>query len=487
MKRLPFRLPDETRIQWSSRRTRDLWQPRIRAVSDAWYEIEKLSVEDGLRPAALAFVRPESLPQFMSRWQAKLDVRVVDRVGCSDGYSTSTAPPTGDQSWAYRVTLARDRAIGIMLVDALINGDDELVGLCLGFPDCCRLFFESVWRDDDWFDPTWPMAGGRDGLTEVHRGDDCWHTNVLLRWLGLRPVPHLPCSFDCDRSRQLALRLTRLGIAHGYGQEMEWLAEALRWPLEWSALHGVAEIVTPVVKIITTTPATAGRLTVRLAGRSEALEAPAGTRFPHQANLAPASLKATGNAEARPGEKNALWGQPGTLRGKPAPTSNGFYDRAVMDAAHETLLRAVREAGPPHAGTVVDLGCGDGTLLRKVRDLGGNGVRLWGCDLDPERVVQAARLSPDGSWIAGDIFEVEQPPEAALTILMPGRLLETDDAHRRRLLGSLRGRCCLFYLYSDWRRNAGLKEVCADAGLGWWPLTRIQRSDFAEAVVGVVE
>ena len=81
--------------------------------------------------------------------------------------------------------------------------------------------------------------------------------NILWRWMGARAVPHLPCRFDCEPTVALAQQCLAVGRAAGFDTEMDWLLEILRWPVEWSALHGIAEIRTPVLKVSTRTDATA--------------------------------------------------------------------------------------------------------------------------------------------------------------------------------------------------------------------------------------
>jgi hypothetical protein len=82
-------------------------------------------------------------------------------------------------------------------------------------------------------------------------------SNILLQSLGIRAAPHSPCSFDCRETVRLAEDLAAVAAASGYGEEYGWLSSILSWPVEWSALHGIAEIRTPIVKLCTPTDATA--------------------------------------------------------------------------------------------------------------------------------------------------------------------------------------------------------------------------------------
>jgi hypothetical protein len=73
-----------------------------------------------------------------------------------------------------------------------------------------------------------------------------------------------------------------VGTTAGYAEEMRWLQDILSWPYEWSSLHGIAEIRTPVVKVAVPTDATACTYTVRLPGTSYPREAADGNRFPYR-------------------------------------------------------------------------------------------------------------------------------------------------------------------------------------------------------------
>jgi hypothetical protein len=72
-----------------------------------------------------------------------------------------------------------------------------------------------------------------------------------------------------------------LGRETGAGEAMDWLEAMLRWPAEWSALHGIAEVKTGVLRFIAPAAYTAGRRSVRHPGSQFAPEAARGLRFPY--------------------------------------------------------------------------------------------------------------------------------------------------------------------------------------------------------------
>lgn len=107
-----------------------------------------------------------------------------------------------------------------------------------------------------------------------------FETNVLWRSIGVMAVPHQPCSPDCPSSIDLSRSLVGMGTRMGYAAEMEWLECMLQWPVDWSCLHGIAELVTPVFRASTATDATSKKLTLRLTSQRHPLEGSPGADFP---------------------------------------------------------------------------------------------------------------------------------------------------------------------------------------------------------------
>ncbi len=66
MTRLPFVLPEWTRVAWASDRAREVWEPRLARITRAWLEIERWAVVDGVKPSALQQVSPGELPDYVA-------------------------------------------------------------------------------------------------------------------------------------------------------------------------------------------------------------------------------------------------------------------------------------------------------------------------------------------------------------------------------------------------------------------------------------
>src|SRR5262245_63262431 len=68
MERLPFVLPDFTRMMWVSDRARDVWAPRLQRITRAWLEIEWRAVVAGVRRCAIRIVSPVGVGSDAARW-----------------------------------------------------------------------------------------------------------------------------------------------------------------------------------------------------------------------------------------------------------------------------------------------------------------------------------------------------------------------------------------------------------------------------------
>ena len=98
----------------------------------------------------------------------------------------------------------------------------------------------------------------------------------------MRPVPHLPCGPTCQHTIALADRLRDVGRRAGFAAEMDWMTEILSWPVEWSSLHGIAEVRTPVLKLSTRTDPLARTYVVRRQGDRYPDEGANALRFPYR-------------------------------------------------------------------------------------------------------------------------------------------------------------------------------------------------------------
>jgi SAM-dependent methyltransferase len=165
------------------------------------------------------------------------------------------------------------------------------------------------------------------------------------------------------------------------------------------------------------------------------------------------------------------------LRRRPYPgwyaADNFFPSRFRMDRAQAPIVAVVRDTLAGRGGPVLDLGCGNGVLLKKIRDA--NPVVVpFGIDRAPTAIEHARLVLPPYAehFVAGDMFEDDRPWSTnrryALVLLAPTRFLETT-AERGAVLRDRLARCCdtlIVYAYGkSLARHGSLAGLCAATGL----------------------
>ncbi len=472
LERLNFQLPDFTRLSWVSDRARYVWEPRLSRIAQAWSEIEWRSIVAGVRSCCLTTVTPEEFVSQAGEWAKQglsaLPLQLQGRTQYS--YSSTSIPAEPGKPFAFRIVIGRPESVS-NFKQAFDTNDNLEMGRLLGFPTCCVEFFQQVWVEQGLVDTTWPMAvntatkleGTR--LLEV-KGSP--YANILWRWMGVRAVPHLPCRFDCQLTVELGQKLVQVGKEAGYDAEMDWLLEILNWSVEWSALHGIAEIKTPVVKVSTRTDATPCKYTVRRPGETAPLEGAKGLNFPYSTPRQPLLTES-------PAFHRGLDNPIATQSQYPAwyATDNGFNSRFALDSAHKPIVELAIATLGDKGGNVLDLGCGNGALLQKIH-VANPKVIPYGVEQEASRVDHASVLLPQfaDNFFCGDLFTEERiwagDRHYALTILMPGRLLEVEPERAKTLKKRLQQHCdCLLvYAYGDWlTRYGNLAELARKADL----------------------
>jgi Methyltransferase domain len=457
--RLPFVLPDFTRHSWVGEEAQVVWEPRIERIQHAWFDMEWNSVVAGIRTCGLVWLSPEMVPVVVPQWEAchLSATRLQQSEGGVLGSGGTGAPQSA--SGLICAVVGSIDAIA-ELHKAWEASDHETIGTLFGYPSCCRAFFRDVWVNHLCIDTTWAMAinttlPGADGSVRIELpGDVPPFANILWRWLGIRAVPHLPCRFNCPVTIAFGKRMLEVGEKVGYEEEVGWIREMLSWPIEWSGLHGIAEVKTPILKISTRTDATAIKEVVRWTGAKYPREGAVGLRFPYQA---PSRPLLTRSRSFKRGLDHATQASAESMRPTWYYTDNGFSSEEAMRQLHQPIVDLARGALEGIDRNVLDLGCGNGLLLAKICD-GRSGLTPYGVDSNRSALEHAHTVMPQfaANFVQGDLFDVELwgnvSHHYALTLLMFGRLLEVPKPQALRLLNRLRttSERVLVYVYPDW-------------------------------------
>ena len=401
LERLPFSMPEFHRVVWVSEEARDYWQPKIDRINEVWPKVERASVPR-YRPGGLQSVEPAALPELQRECLGRdLAVAVVGIEGKVPGlFGNAAAPYVPGQPFTYRVYFGAQPK---RFVEAWHAGDQAVVGEMLGFPLCCVEFFTEYWQQKGWRDLTYPA------MQESHEYTRRPNTNVWLKALGVRPVFHLPCGGDCEKTEQLGGEIHELMIDLDYIDELECLLALSSMPMEWSSLHGVAIVTTPLFKIVYGSDPLPRKVTFRLESDRFPEHSARGKAFPFRTSAHVRTLHL-----------------------------NGFGSLEGMNEGHRFILSTLPRR---LAGHVMDLGCGDGTLVRAIQ------ARY------PDASVEGIDIQPGLGMPVGDLFEWQVEKDCRLVLLAVQRLTEVDRLKASTLLNTLaeHSQQVLIYSYDGWR------------------------------------
>jgi len=436
---LDFRLPPFTRWSWASPSALAIWQPRIERVIKAATHVEWLSVLSNLYRAAIVSLSGDEIGRAAVDWFRAGLVAVPIR---TRNRGVGGARPSTD----FLVT--RPEVVDTLDASAAKSSAEWV----LGAPECC---IDAARSTDprpglDSFSrlvaATGNLADHRDRVIKE------WEpaSNIAFRVRGLRAVPHVPCALDCVATGELWNALSELWDRHGYSVERAWLLELLSMSLEWSALHGIAEVKTPLFRMIYDCRATASKHVIRL--DSGVASSTRGVRFPY---APPPRNLVTHSASFRRGIDAPLLSLrgPGTTSVAPVSTwlENGFSSMDAMGRCHSLVVEAVTVGLQARVGGVLDLGCGNGALLRRICAARDSALIPWGVDANAATVRHARELDAERAdhYCIGDMFDPltwPGPKRYTLGVLMLGRLIEREHL-AATLARTLRAACEVIVLY----------------------------------------
>ena len=223
MKRLHTVLPDWTRVQWTSIENKNKYEPIIASINKAWQHIERMSVVHDIRTSALGIIKISELSSIIDEY-AKYGVIVAPlaKEYPSQGYTSSTVPPKQKDPIGVRVVFTKSEKLAdewFRVWNLHASARDREVGILLGYPTCCTKHYAEYTNQQHFVDMTWPVSiNGLSAADEtlVHiKADTPVESNMLWHWQGVRLVPHIPCSFDCQESMELGKKMAELGRTLG--------------------------------------------------------------------------------------------------------------------------------------------------------------------------------------------------------------------------------------------------------------------------------
>jgi trans-aconitate methyltransferase len=163
-----------------------------------------------------------------------------------------------------------------------------------------------------------------------------------------------------------------------------------------------------------------------------------------------------------------------------------------MNAAHAPIVRAAQVLLDDRGGAVLDLGCGDGALLKKICTVS-PGTSPYGLDLNAAAIMAAGQIMPHfaGNFHLGSLWD-DSPlykRHYSLVIVSLQRLDEVDISKAQVLLARL-ANCSeqiLVYQYAESGKHVAMSERAARFGLDLYqPAGEERRVSWARVVTNAV-
>lgn len=394
------------RVAWVSEEARQKWDPIFHQITAESNRVEMETVRLGMRKCGLHSFNPREL----SNIAKQMAFRVLDVNGYIERWGNTSPPYKQGEPFMLRTVVGKEADVE-QFACAYRDGHAKIMGDLLGYPECCIAAFDKWWVREKKRDFTWEMLQSKTNQRRMVVYP--WESiNPLLIRVGVRLISHLPCTYHCYPSLVMAQKYEELWDE----QLLERAHEILSWPLEWSSLHGAAEIRTPVCKIICSSEYKAKEHVIQFAGENYPAEGARGRVFPY------------------------------TL-GVDRYSNNGFSNEDAMRQAHGVIEQVARHADASSIHTIYDPGCGNGELLSKLGNIFPN-AELYGVDINPHAVAQAQKEFITQRIEHSDMFSADFV-SASMVVLMPGRLSEVEDYVARQYVDRLRYKYLLLYGYAD--------------------------------------
>ncbi len=248
----------ETRIVYWNEDLLELWGPRIRRISSAYNKTELATMLLGMRRVYVYHINSERFEEsYEFLRENDLSFFLTDKSGVYQGFSHKHMPVEKGKPYnLFGAAVKRnDHEAGKLFKEYSSANPTNHVGIgkvLLGYPDCCTEAFDEIWPNIS-IDPIFETAletkgmkrNGNTVTVSVHP-----YSNNMLRYFGIRIIPHITCSMQCSKTIEQGKRWWEI-MSEIDNEAAKWAKEILSMPMTWNCYRGVAIIDTPVFRGIT--------------------------------------------------------------------------------------------------------------------------------------------------------------------------------------------------------------------------------------------
>jgi len=257
MKLLQIDTGSFTRLTWINQKAIEEWAPRLQNVRSLTYRLEIASVAQDLRRVTTVNLTPQTFENDLDSFAKQGLIFVpMNRIKKYTGFAHRHEYASGSDPDTYVFGIVCRNIKDGMAFQEFIrdpNGTNHHgIGDLLGYPKCCRDFFQYTFGLSQIPDTPWHQGLNSPAIgefTPTYRKVEGYAAlNAMLRYWGIRLAPHLPCSYHCDASTKwvddiwwpLAQKLD--------SKAAEDLMILLEMPLRFDVHKGIAIVDTPLFR-----------------------------------------------------------------------------------------------------------------------------------------------------------------------------------------------------------------------------------------------
>ncbi|RZS99198.1 hypothetical protein [Aquimarina brevivitae] len=256
MQQLAYNIPGFKTIAWVSDAAENVWATRFVKVDNAIIDTTIRMITDSKCRSFILIVEGAMYFKILDRIkELPIDLEVVFL-----GKKTETGPVFYEIRLTHQLSVTSENS------------------------SCCIVATRRA-RQHSQKEQIWQAALTTHGIVqeeELIKLPETSDSSVFFQKLIVTVGPQHRCCLDCSNQRKQIDLLFENMESYGFVEELNWLQEIYSWPVEWSVMHGICELRTPVVKLAYDTDATPIAYTVQLDGSSYPIEGASGKRFPYR-------------------------------------------------------------------------------------------------------------------------------------------------------------------------------------------------------------
>jgi hypothetical protein len=273
--KLGFSLHSFQRVTWVSEELKTEWELRLAALPEAIHDIFTSTAVMELLPVHVENIRIAEIYDYKKKMYSKgLFAEHVPSMPSCIQYAFGIQP-----SSSYLPVITGHRK---PVVDFIAHLDDLVaLELITQLPTGTIKWWNEFSRHDV-ADKQWAYLSEENGefkqseIYETEMLNPCWSR------LGIMSLPFNPSTLNCPESIVLVANIRSIAQDLLPAEIYNNWHEILSWPTEWTALHGIAEIKTPLFKMIYNTDASGSKYTLQFKSSSYPKNGLNGLLFPYK-------------------------------------------------------------------------------------------------------------------------------------------------------------------------------------------------------------